>query len=235
MGLFWEANHSKSIHAKLKGLQNLVKVWNKEKFGNIDGKIEVLEQKQKVADDTNLDCTIKAEIKSKLEDLVRLKSSMLCQQSRLNWQLRGEKNTRFFHRAISRRKKSNSILSLNTSQGWISKPTEIKKELLLHFQKLLGEQPKSRVFNIPNNLLNKLLPEMKDRLSMNFDINEVEEALKASDSNKAPGPDGLNVGVLKSMWKYIQKDFMEFFSEFNSNRVIPRGINSSFMALIPKS
>lgn len=79
MGVFWENSHSKSIHAKFKGLRSLIKVWNKEKFSNIDDKIEDLEQKQKEADEHNKESETKAEIKTMLEELYRIKSSMLCQ------------------------------------------------------------------------------------------------------------------------------------------------------------
>lgn len=176
----------------------------------------------------------KAELKSKLEEMYKFKSSMLCQQSRPNWQLRGEKNTKFFHRAISRRRRTNFIHSLQSNQGWVTTPSEVKKTLLLHFQTLLRKETKSRIFNIQDDLLKKLQPSMKDRLNRSFSLTEVEEALKASDSCKAPGLDGLNTGVLKAIWRSFQKDFMKLLSDFHSKSVIPKGLNSSFIALIPK-
>lgn len=59
-------------------------------------------------------------------------------------------------------------------------------------------------------------------------------ALKESDSSKSPGPDGFNFGWLKSMWVHISDKVLNFFNEFHSSGFIQRGVNSSFIVLIPK-
>lgn len=68
-----------------------------------------------------------------------------------------------------------------------------------------------------------------------FTLEEIEDALKDTESSKAPGPDGLNAGVLKSLWSTIKLDVLRFFSNLYHSGVIPKGCNSSFIVLIPKS
>lgn len=68
-----------------------------------------------------------------------------------------------------------------------------------------------------------------------FSVMETEEALHDTNSNKAPGPDGINAGVLKEVWKYVKKEVFDFFSNFHSKNYIPAGLNSSFIALVPKT
>lgn len=83
--------------------------------------------------------------------------------------------------------------------------------------------------------MNALNASKRNFLSRKFTLQEIEEALKATDSTKAPGPDGINAGVLKSMWSVIKKDIEELFQSLYQNNLIPPGLNSSFLVLIPKS
>lgn len=72
------------------------------------------------------------------------------------------------------------------------------------------------------------------QLEEEFSLEEIEFALKDSDPNKAPGPDGLNMGFLKTIWKLIRGDVLTLFEDFYNGINLPRGLNSSFIALIPK-
>lgn len=81
-------------------------------FENIYQKIEELEASQDKANNLYLDSKVKLDISSELEEMYMIKSSMLCQSARANWALRGEKNTRFFHKTIAKRRSSSRILGL---------------------------------------------------------------------------------------------------------------------------
>ena len=54
------------------------------------------------------------------------------------------------------------------------------------------------------------------------------------DSYKSPGPDGVNFGFLKDFWVEMHQDIMRFMVEFHRNGKLSKGINSTFIALIPK-
>ena len=56
----------------------------------------------------------------------------------------------------------------------------------------------------------------------------------ACGNDKSPGPDGLNFRFIKKFWKELKPDFLRFLAEFYVNASFPKGLNSSFMALIPK-
>lgn len=59
-------------------------------------------------------------------------------------------------------------------------------------------------------------------------------ALKSLDSNKASGPDGLNGAYIKKLWQFIVDDFLHMVKEFQITGSIPKGLNYSFIILIPK-
>ncbi|PNX63424.1 cysteine-rich receptor-like protein kinase, partial [Trifolium pratense] len=63
---------------------------------------------------------------------------------------------------------------------------------------------------------------------------EVKSAVWDCDSFKSPGPDGINFGFIKDFWAELRGDIMRFLSEFHRNGKIAKGINSTFIALIPK-
>ncbi|MCH91399.1 cysteine-rich receptor-like protein kinase [Trifolium medium] len=54
------------------------------------------------------------------------------------------------------------------------------------------------------------------------------------DSFKSPGPDDINFGFIKDFWYEMQGDVMRFISEFHRNGKLTKGLNVTFIALIPK-
>jgi len=54
------------------------------------------------------------------------------------------------------------------------------------------------------------------------------------DSEKSPGPDGLNFKFIKHFWETLNPDIIRFLDEFYVNGIFPKGGNASFIALIPK-
>ena len=54
-----------------------------------------------------------------------------------------------------------------------------------------------------------------------------------SDSYKSLGAAGINFGFIKEFWDVL-KDFMRFLSEFHRNARLTKGINCTFIGLIPK-
>ena len=63
---------------------------------------------------------------------------------------------------------------------------------------------------------------------------EVKRAVWECGSDKSPGPDGLNFKFIKQFWNSIKPDILRFLDEFHVNRIFPKGLNASFIALIPK-
>jgi hypothetical protein len=63
---------------------------------------------------------------------------------------------------------------------------------------------------------------------------EIKDAVWDCDSFKSPGPDGVNFGFFKDFWAELKGDVVCFISEFPRNGKLTKGINSTFIALIPK-
>jgi len=66
-----------------------------------------------------------------------------------------------------------------------------------------------------------------------FSLEEVKSAMWDCDGFKSPGPDGISFDF-KKFWDILKEDFMHFLMEFHRNGKLSKGINSTFIALIPK-
>ena len=71
-------------------------------------------------------------------------------------------------------------------------------------------------------------------LTKPFSVAEVKAAVWDCDSYKSPGPDGVNFGFLKEFWEDVKGDVMHFITDFHRNGRLTRGINNTFIVLIPK-
>jgi hypothetical protein len=72
------------------------------------------------------------------------------------------------------------------------------------------------------------------KLVAKFSEEEIKKAVWECDSSKNPGPDGVSLGFIKDFWEDMKEDIIRFLVEFHENGKIVKGINSSFIALIPK-
>lgn len=70
-------------------------------------------------------------------------------------------------------------------------------------------------------------------LQRDLSMEEFDLALSQSNSVKAPGFDGLNVGALKNMRASIKPIMMVSIKNFQNSGMLSKAMNSSFIILIP--
>lgn len=63
---------------------------------------------------------------------------------------------------------------------------------------------------------------------------EIKGALFSMPNIKSPGPDGFNAEFYKSSWEIIGAEFTNAVQAFFAKGFLPKGINSTILALIPK-
>lgn len=235
VNLSCEDQSLQNLGSKLKRVKDCANHWSESVFGNLNERIALKEKEQEEVDKANKEGAVRAKIKEDLYDLYQIQSSMLCQKARMNWMLKWERNTSFFHKAIARRRSANHILKLEHEGNLLHRPMDIKEAIFDHFKYVFSNRSAGGVFNIGNLPLKKLSQWEMEELVKVFEPEEIDRALRDTDSNKAPCPDGLNAGVLKAVWDKLRGDVISFFRNFHATGFIPRGFNSSFIALIPKS
>lgn len=100
------------------------------------------------------------------------------------------------------------------------------------FQDLYSEKQNDRptLDGIPFKCLTV---EGNEKLSAPFCLDEIKEAVWSCDGDKSPGPDGFNFRFFKQFWEGIKNEVGDVINEFYENDVLPKGICSSFVTLIP--
>ncbi|GLU06807.1 hypothetical protein SLE2022_238000 [Rubroshorea leprosula] len=225
---------------KLKLLKEFLKGWNKEVFGNMDAlygqavkKVEQVDMQNEVSDLEEAEIVKRQEGFSEMWDCIRKRELIWKQKSRNKWVREGDANTRFFHRVAIGRRAHNNIAGLMCDGVWCEEPDAVKNEIAKYFRKLFQGDSWNRPK--PGGLkFQQISEEKREWLERPFSVEEIEEGLRSCDGSKAPGPDGYNFNFLKFAWQCIKEDFINFFSEFHRNGKLVRGLNSSFIALIPK-
>lgn len=155
------------------------------------------------------------------------------QKSRLNWEHNGDKNTKFFHIIASKRQSRNLLDSVLVNGNRYDDPLVIKQEVLRHFSSAFAENWFCRP-KLGGSFVTLSSIENSEVLEAPFTMDEIWRVVKESNGNKAPGPNGFNMGCIQKCWKVMKEDVFHFLQEFHSNGRLVKGLNSSFIALIPK-
>ncbi|XP_058181333.1 uncharacterized protein LOC131299773 [Rhododendron vialii] len=211
------------ILQKFRAIRNKLKVWNKEEFGDINTALQkketelhqfdlVVEERELSTEEKALRCKAKTDFWR----ISRLAETMWRQKSRLNWMKLGDKNTRYFQAIANNRFRRNMVGSVLVNGRVLEEPLEIKAAAVEHFSNNFQEERRIRAV-----------------LEIFFEEGEILAAVKDCGSLKASGPDGFNFSFVKKGWGFMKDLVLQFFTEFHANCRLARGINSTFVTLIP--
>ncbi|GKV40773.1 hypothetical protein SLEP1_g48376 [Rubroshorea leprosula] len=241
----WKTTHIQGwggyiLKQKLKETKSFLKCWSKEKFGELDKKIENCKETIATLDDKGEVFTLSNdELETRRQgtmDLWRFlqdKESMLKQKSRLYWINSGDANTRFFHQSIKQRWRRNEINCLEINGVQLQDVEELQQGVAEHFE-LMFKEDEWRRPRLDGIEFNRLSTEQNATLISQFTEEEIKKTIWACNSSKAPGLDGFTFGFLKTMWEDVRKEICDFVVDFQRNGKLVRGSNASFIVLIPK-
>ena len=148
-----------SLLEKMKGLQRPLRIWNKERFGNIDEainnfehEIQVLDIKNEQGDLNEVELARYEALWSQLQLWYGRKESYWRQLSKDKWLKQGDRNTRYFHAVAVERRRRKMVQKLKVGQRWMKGPQAIKREAVKFF-KMLYTQPVEPRVDISEGLL----------------------------------------------------------------------------------
>lgn len=180
------------------------------------------------------DALLRSEKFSQLWNLFQRRNSCWKQKSRATWFRLGDANTAYFHKAASSRRRRNQILGLHINGFWSESPIDIKQEAINYIKKRFTPAARPYV-SFPFQPSKSLTAHDSDWLVREFSMEEIKAAVWECGSVKAPSPDGFNFHIIRNLWDTIAPDIKQFVDEFHSNGRLVRGINASFITLIPKN
>ncbi|GKV12724.1 hypothetical protein SLEP1_g23841 [Rubroshorea leprosula] len=228
------------LKEKLKKLKASLKVKSKNLVTETENKIKVakenIEKLDLVREFRQLTESEKDQRKSSTLELwnnLKAKESIWRQKVRRQWIRDGDANTCFFHRCAKGRWRRNEINNLMVDRRQLVEVNKIKEGVATYFEKMFMEEEWVRP-TLEGLRFSRLSTAQNEFLISEFEEKEVQKAIWECDGTKAPSPDGFNFNFIKSMWEVLKEDIMAFVQEFHNSGRMNRGLNSSFMVLIPK-
>ena len=229
----------------LKALKPLIRSLSKKKLGDLTKKVkeayqELCErQEETLKQPTHVNIQRELQAAERWQRVSAIEEKLLKQRSKLHWLQVGDKNNRVFHNAVKIRETRNAIKEIRCPSGQlVNSQEDIKQEAERFFSEFLA--------CVPEGLQGKSVEEMqriigfrcseveKSSLIKQVTDEEIRDVLFKMPSGKSPGPDGFTAEFFKASWSIISKDFTTAVHSFFSKGFLPKGLNTTILALIPK-
>ncbi|KAK1296204.1 hypothetical protein QJS10_CPB15g00958 [Acorus calamus] len=230
------------LQRKLWILQERLRGWNRRRVCDLSQRVQ---QAQNTLDKLMIEeqrsnsdfyyCVQLRQATNHLTALERQLEIFWAQRARQAWVREGDRNTRYFHQKVLRRRSRNRLEILRTESGeLLHGDINVKSYVVKYFEDHWRSRVDS-VSQIPPELIRRhLSSEMAEELVKPFTDEEIERTLHALSSNKSPGPDGFPSEFYKSMWPIIKGDVCRALKSFHTSAQLPISWESTYIALIPK-
>nr|GEW74526.1 putative RNA-directed DNA polymerase, eukaryota, reverse transcriptase zinc-binding domain protein [Tanacetum cinerariifolium] len=202
-------NGMRNIMYKLKFLKSKIRDWNYSHKKNMKGDNDKLKEEHRVLDDA-------------------IDSGKGFEES-----VEGDENSRFFHGMLNKKRSQMSIRGVLVDDVWIEKPDQVKAKFFLHFSSRFGRPMGGRA-TVDMSYPKSLTLEQQEDLERPVSKEELKKAVWDCVMEKSPRPDGFTFGFYRHFWATIEYDVLAVVNQFFTYGDIPKGCNSSFIALIPK-
>ncbi|XP_040998207.1 uncharacterized protein LOC121244260 [Juglans microcarpa x Juglans regia] len=158
----------------------------------------------------------------------------LAQCAKVKWWGHGDKNYRYFH-AILNKRKQERIMEMSLLNGTTLKsPLEVHDGAVQYFMDFLGQ---SSTVLLPNlsDLVDMVISEADNSKLCSLPTEEeVKQAVFSIPIESSPGPDGFGLGFYRACWDVVRLEVVEAVKEFFRGVPLPRFYTASFLVLIPK-
>ncbi|KAJ6989647.1 hypothetical protein NC653_018205 [Populus alba x Populus x berolinensis] len=217
----------KMMVVKARGVKAAVFFFRVKKMKSVEAKWDATQLDLDRNPASEIAKTIKRTSAMQYQQLFKDEESYFKQKSRVQWLHLGNRNTSFFHKSLLHRQVRNRTHSLQDDK-------ELGRMASSYFENLLcaPHLPVTEELNpiFPNTITEAsvvaaLLPITDD---------DIQAALFSIFYTKAPGPDGYNALFFKKSWDVIKYDFIAAIKYFFSNNSLPRCVNATRVALVPK-
>jgi hypothetical protein len=209
------------ISNKLKKVFNNLHSWGQAKYGIIPRKINMLQRQLQQLKDTmpSKEDIIQIQLKEQeLDDTLKLEELWWAQRAKVNWLTHGDKNSKFFHYKANQRRRKNKISVIDDIHGnSCHDETQIHHIFIDYFKNIFHTSNPSNMQDTINLVKDRISPDMKDYLQIDYTEVEVHKAMKHMKSNAAPGPDGLTALFYKKYWEIIGPEITQYVLQFLNN------------------
>ena len=176
------------------------------------------------------------ETRVELNKMLAVEKDMWHQRSRNCWLKSGDRNTSFFHAKASNRHQRNTIIRIRDSgDNWQEDEGEIGRIFVEYFENLFTSSQPVVNAELIGALQTKVTDRMNAKLLQEFQVSEVEKALKQMHPMKAPGPDGMPPLFYQHFWPTVNFIVIQTMLDFLNHGAAPPKFHETHIVLIPKT
>ncbi|XP_057730504.1 uncharacterized protein LOC130945825 [Arachis stenosperma] len=214
--------------------------WHREHFGDVEMRINKLEEEIRKVDDLvsngvcdgTTEARRKALVSSCKKWYIR-KEVHWKQMSRSKHAKEMDKNTRYFHNLASAHRRNNRIDALRIHGRLVRQQSRIKAAIVDFYKELYHQEPSPNI-GFREGLVRQITEEEATEMELMPSADEIKAAVWDCESAKAPGSDGYNMNFIKKCWEEVGREFTEAVMGFFQSAVLPTGSNVTWVALAPK-
>ncbi|XP_071678491.1 uncharacterized protein [Lolium perenne] len=202
----WAKTTNHAFSVRTKRLAGDLRIWRRKKkplqqeLNEFEGQIKQIQMQPLKQQNQQLEANLVTRYEQNLTKL----TDYYAQRAKKNWLKDGDKNTAFFHKAITKRKRRNTIVSIRDENDITQfMPDKIGKTFVNYFRHIFASQ----YTNHDRPYLQTQLPQASQDYTYSIpDKTELWEILKDMKRNASPGPDGFNVEFYLATWEWIGDD-----------------------------
>ncbi|KAA3479552.1 reverse transcriptase [Gossypium australe] len=157
-------------------------------------------------------------------------------KNKSNWLLLGDRNSAFFHKYASARRRTNTISRLESEEGQeVTDDLEINEIASNYFQNLFSTKGVGDLTYLLEGIGTNISSEINSALLSTYSVEEIQKALKGMGPTKAPGFDGFPALFFQKYWHIAGKDVEAFCLGVLNEGKDFESTNRTDIVLIPKS
>ncbi|KAL2243600.1 UNVERIFIED_CONTAM: hypothetical protein Sindi_0478000 [Sesamum indicum] len=229
------------LQQKLTRLKHCLKEWNRTVFGNVFDRVAAAERDLKEADeayDINpCDRTLveRSRCSAVLVRVLTQEEAFWKQKAGIKWAKDGERNTRYFHSLVQKRRFRGTIFEIQHEGEVLTDPVGIKRSAASFFEQLLSAEPAFPDEMDRDCLEDGLTDEDRCFLCTMPTMAEVREAVFCIEPESVAGPDGFGAIFYHTCWDLVSEDVFCAVSEFFRGIAMPKSFTATTISLIPKT
>ncbi|XP_019157741.1 PREDICTED: uncharacterized protein LOC109154396 [Ipomoea nil] len=156
------------------------------------------------------------------------------QWAKQHWLKGADANTKFYHRYASHHKKKNTLVKIMNDDGDWVEGEAMGTVIIDYYRRIFATGQSENDVEFYASIFPQVSQAQNDGLLRPFDKTEVKAALTAMFPDKAPDPDGMNLGFYQNYWDVVGEDVSEFIVNCLNTRTFPAELNDTDIVLIPK-
>lgn len=230
------SNQEATIQEKIKSCSEKLAVWGKEITGNFSGRIKACKEElvRYKAGRDDLSVQRYESAKRQLEVIYDQREIFWRQWSKQLWLQVGDKNSKFFYKTASQRRRTNRIHKLQNSEGsWVDWESGLADLISRYFTELFSATENSWE-EVVDCVTGTITEVQNEELMKPVEEEEVKRALFQMNPDKAPGPAGMTPTFFQKNWKIVGKDIVNMVRMFFTNGFLNEDLNLTNIVLIPK-